>query len=164
MFKFGIKSNTTLKSMLKSLYDNSLINTEITQLNRHDNLIIELNDKYIMKKPFTLMHINLYYMVNKIGCDGIRLMYYYESRINRNKDSHQFCFTGVRRISAETKVNKNKINDVNRNLKKSKILKIECHGLENTYEYDEFDQEIKSRYNNHYVPLLDKIEKFNVQE
>lgn len=163
MAKFGIKTNSTFKGMLKNLYESKLINNIVSDLPRNGIIEIQMNSDYVMMKPFTMIHINLYYLTDKISHEGMRLMYYYESRINRNKDDHQFCFAGIRTITQETKINKNKIKEVNDLLKKMKLLKIEKHKLESTGEYDEFDQEYKNKFNNHYNPLLKNVEEYKFQ-
>lgn len=163
MSKFEIKANNTFKSMLNKLYVNKLILNDVKDLPRHGVIEIEMNEEYIKLEPFTRMHINLYYLVDKIGHEGLRLIYYYESRINRNKDNHQFCFAGIRTIANETKINKNKVKQFNDLLKKMKLLKIEYHELEKDDTFDEFNQEQNNKFNNHYQPRLDEIKnyKFN---
>jgi hypothetical protein len=128
MCKFSIKSNPTFKKMLERLYENKLINTKVDCLPKSNAINIELNADYLHKKPFTLIHINLYYLLNKIGHEGLRLMYYYESRINRNDNkSIQCSYAGIRTIEKETKINRNKIIEWNEKLTKLKLLKIENH-------------------------------------
>ena len=170
MSKFGIKSNPTLKKMILNLYKSKLILTDVNELPRTDNLEIELNEEYISKEPFTRLHINLYYLLGKINHEGLRLMYYHESRINRNKSKtdssdektydNWFSFAGIRLIEKETKINRNKITEYNEKLKKLKLIKIENSDLSYTGEYDEFNQEIKTKYTNKYYPLIDKLEKY----
>lgn len=170
MAKFGIKSNPTIKKMFLNLYKSKLINNEIIELPRTDSLEIELNEEFISKEPFTRLHINLYYLLGKINHEGLRLMYYHESRINRNKSktdsggektyNNWFSFAGIRLIEKETKINRNKITEYNEKLKKLKLIKIENNDLSYIGEYDEFSQEIKTKYTNKYYPMIDKLEKY----
>ena len=161
---YGIKTNSTLKTMLKNLYSNNLIHNLIEELPRQSNLTIEINEEYVEKKPFTMISVNLYYQMEKIGHEGLRLLYYYESRINRRKDQHQYCFSGIRSISKETKINKNKVKEINDKLSKLKMLKVVKHELTYTDTYDEFDQNIKSKFNNHYTPNLIYISKLHTKK
>ena len=161
MGKFMIKSNVTFKKMVNGLYNSGLIMNRIETLPKHEMIEIELNEEVMQKKPFTMIHVNLYYLVDKIECEGLRLMYYYESRVNRNKQlCSQFCFAGVRLIIKETKVNKNKLKKINENLVKLKLLKMEKHELKHDGEYNEFDQEINVKYNNHYFPQTHVIKNW----
>jgi hypothetical protein len=164
MCKFGIKSNPTFKKLLDILYKNNLIKTNISVLPKSSLLEIELNNDYIQKKPFTLIHINLYYLIGKIGHEGLRLMYYHESRINRNVEGNNYSYAGIRAIERETKINHNKIIDTHEKLRKLKLLKIEGNDLSYTGTYDEFEQEIKTRYTNKYYPQMNKIEGYTFKE
>lgn len=159
MCKFGIKSNPTFKKMISNLYKNKLINTNVESLPKSNLISIDLNDEFIKKEPFTMIHVNLYYLINQIGHDGLRLMYYHESRINRNKDN-QYSYAGIRKIEKETKINRNKIIEYHNMLKKIKLLKVENNDLNWTGTYDEFDQEIKTKYTNKYYPQLSNIENY----
>jgi len=159
MCKFGIKSNPTFKKMISNLYKNNLINTNIDSLPKSSLISVDLNEEYIKKEPFTMIHVNLYYLIKQIGHEGLRLMYYHESRINRNKDN-QYSYAGIRKIEKETKINRNKIIEYHDILKKIKLLKVEDNDLNWTGTYDEFDQEIKTKYTNKYYPQLTNIENY----
>lgn len=170
MGKFGIKSNPTLKKMIGNLHKSGLIKNSIVELPRTEQIVIIMNEEFIGLEPFTRIHVNLYYLINKIGHEGLRLMYYHESRINRTKckdglDGEKtydnwFSYAGIRLIEKETKINRNKISNCNKLLAKLKILKIEGSDLNYSSEYDEFDQEIKTKYTNKYYPLLKNIEDY----
>lgn len=170
MFKFGIKSNPTFKKMINNLYKNELIKNEIEELPRSEQIEIIMNDDYIGLEPFTRIHINLYYLISKIGHEGLRLMYYHESRINRNKCKegldgeltydNWFSYAGIRLIEKETRINRNKITKYNEILEKLGLLKIESSDLQYTGVFNEFDQEIKAKYTNKYYPLLKNIENY----
>lgn len=170
MCKFGIKSNPTFKKMITNLYKSGLINSDIGELPRTDQIEIIMNEQYIGLEPFTRIHINLYYLIKKVGHEGLRLMYYHESRINRTKCKdgidgdktydNWFSYAGVRLIEKETKINRNKVTETNEKLKKLKLLKVESSDLSYTEEYDEFNQEIKTKYTNKYYPLLHNVENY----
>lgn len=164
MCKFGIKSNPTFKKLLNGLYANGLIQTKVDTLPKSNLIEIELNEEYIQKQPFTMIHINLYYLISKVGHEGLRLMYYHESRINRNKNSNQYSYAGIRKIEKETKINHNKIIEYHEKLIKLKLLKVEGNDLTYTNEYNEFDQEIKIKYTNKYYPQMNKIEEYIFKE
>ncbi|MED3562280.1 hypothetical protein [Bacillus xiapuensis] len=159
MCKFGIKSNPTFKKLLDNLYSNGLIKTKVEALPKTNLIDIELNKEYISKQPFTMIHINLYYLISKVSHEGLRLMYYHESRINRKKGG--FSYAGIRTIEKETKINRNKVIEFHDKLSKLKLLKIEGNDLMWTNTYDEFDQEIKTKYTNKYYPQMNKIEEHN---
>lgn len=158
MAKFNIKTNTTFKKLVSGLHENKLIMNNIDKLPKHENIIIELNEEILQRKPFTMIHINLYHLYEKVECEGLRLIYYYESRVNRSKQiCSQFCFAGIRTIAQETKINKNKLKGINEKLVKLKLLKMEKHEMGGIGMYNEFNQEINIKYNNHYFPLIQNI-------
>jgi hypothetical protein len=164
MSKFGIKSNPTFKKLLNGLCANGLIKTNVGALPKSNLIDIELNEAYIQKQPFTLIHINLYYLIGKVCHEGLRLMYYHESRINRNKKGNQYSYAGIRKIEKETKINHNKIIEFHEKLSKLKLLKVEGNDLSYTNEYDEFNQEIKTKYTNKYYPQINKIEEYDFKK
>jgi hypothetical protein len=161
MSKFGIKSNSTFKKLISQLYKNNLINNIVEELPKQSLIHIEMNKDYIQKQPFTLIHINLYYLINKVSYQGLRLMYYHESRINRNIEGNKCSYAGIRTIVRETKINHNQVIEYHDKLSKLKLLKVDVNDLSYTGTYDEFTQEIKTKYTNKYYPQLSKIEKYN---
>lgn len=79
------------------------------------NIEIRFNPSPFKTKSFTqLPKCSLINKIRQIGLIGYRLIYYYESYINR-KDviSKQFCFVGQNTISSELNINKETIKKYN---------------------------------------------------
>lgn len=157
MNKLFINDSRTLKKSLNKLYKYGFIEEEIKRLPRNGILKLEFNPSPFKTKSFTQLPASLIYKIEQIGLIGYRLIYYYESYINR-KDviSNQFCFVGQDTISSELNINKETIKKYNDILKKSKIVTIKKHKLEFD-GYDDLDNIVFNKYNNHYYVHIDKM-------
>ena len=157
MNKLFINDSRTLKKPLNKLYKYGFIEEEIKRLPRNGILKLKFNPSPFKTKSFTQLPTNLINKIEQIGLIGYRLIYYYESYINR-KDviSKQFCFVGQDTISSELNINKETIKKYNDILKKSKIVTIKKHKLEFD-GYDDLDNIVFNKYNNHYYVHIDKM-------
>lgn len=157
MNKLFINDSRTLKKSLNKLYKYGFIEEEIKRLPRNGILKLKFNPSPFKTKSFTQLPTNLINKIEQIGLIGYRLIYYYESYINR-KDviSKQFCFVGQDTISSELNINKETIKKYNDILKKSKIVTIKKHKLEFD-GYDDLDNIVFNKYNNHYYVHIDKM-------
>ena len=147
-----ISDNRTLKAKLNNLYKHNLIENKIESLPRKKEIIIVFNDElYNSFKQFTFISADLFdlYKEEKINCDGFRLIMYYKSHINR-KTGNNYCFVGYATLATRLKISNSTIQEANNKLLKEKLLKIEINKLEPTYEYNEQDEIIFTKYNNHY--------------
>lgn len=151
----NIKSNTALKSALTNLYENSLITTNITTLPRNGRLTIEITSTK-EHESFVRLPSDLLRWVKDISCLGYRLLYYYESYINRTS-SGNFCYCSFKTIQEELGLSPATLAKYNNLLKKHKLLKITKHQLKPTYSYDDFDRMEFKKYNNHYIPLIENM-------
>lgn len=188
----GIKSNKKLKECLQKLYQHKLIKTEIEELPRNEMLKIELNtffDKeklaeinevrkkqgkeekvyYFAQLPCELLDVRI---LNIVKYTGVRLMYYYQSYVNKSTNSvFPYAFTSLKTIEKETGLSENTIIKYNSILKKNNLLYIEKHQKGSIDRYGKQNEEVFSVkiFNNHYhvqdfeiVPLLNKLkEKIN---
>jgi predicted transcriptional regulator len=157
MNKLFINDSRTLKKSLNKLYKYGFIEEEIKRLPRNGILKLEFNHSPFKTKSFTQLPTSLINKIEQIGLIGYRLIYYYESYINR-KDviSKQFCFVGQDTISSELNINKETIKKYNDILKKSKLVTIKKHKLEFD-GYDDLDNIVFNKYNNHYYVHIDKM-------
>ncbi|MGG3920419.1 hypothetical protein ABEV41_00465 [Geobacillus thermodenitrificans] len=157
MNKLFINDSRTLKKSLNKLYKYGFIDSEVKRLPRNGALKLEFNPVPFKTKTFTQLPANLINKIEHIGLIGYRLVYYYESYINR-KDviSKQFCFVGQDTISDELNINKETIKKYNDILKKNKLITIKRHQLEFD-GYDDLDNVVFTKYNNHYYVHIDKI-------
>lgn len=157
MNKLFINDSRTLKKSLNKLYKCEFIEEEIKRLPRNGILKLKFNPSPFKTKSFTQLPVNLINKIEQIGLIGYRLIYYYESYINR-KDviSKQFCFVAQDTISSELNINKETIKKYNDILKKSKLVTIKKHKLESD-GYDDLDNIVFNKYNNHYYVHIDKM-------
>lgn len=158
MHKLYISDTRTLKKALKVLHKNGLIKEDVHRLPTKGSIKITLNDLPFETQAFTQLPVTVFNKVEHIGLIGLRLMFYYESYINRYGEAEkQFCFASLETISDHLKFDEDTITKYNQTLSKNRLLKVTKHKLECTYEYDEFDNIIFTKYNNHYHVKLDNI-------
>jgi hypothetical protein len=151
----NISDTRTFKSRLKKLYSMGLIENEITKLPTKSNLIIIFNEKvYEEDKHFTMMSTKLfsYWRNDQIDEYAFRQVFYYKSHINmddKEKD-RSYCFVGYETLVKRLKISKTKVEAANEQLKKVKLIKVKKHVIETNHEYNDNDELIFNRYNNHY--------------
>lgn len=158
MAKVGIADTRTLKKRFKSLYENKLMLNEINKLPRRGEVDILLNEEVVNEcKYFTMMNLSVFNYVDEINEHAFRLLFYYKSYINRNPTEYDgeekvrdYCFVGVERIKYDLKMGSDTVKDANDMLVDKKLIKITRHAIKHDYEYDEDDELIYDRYNNHY--------------
>ena len=149
-YKLGIKDNRVIVAALKVLFENRLIEEEIRSMPIHSLLKITLSK--VDDDKFVQLPIQLLDKIPSIKPNGLRLIYYYESFINR-RTSKNFSFPSFEKISEDTGLNHNTIIKYNNILKKNKLIKIEKHQVE--HEWDG----TFVKYNNHYKVRWENIQK-----
>lgn len=154
MRNLRISKNETFKKYINGLFKAGLIFDEVNNLPRRSTLPVRLNPEFLNDKPFTQLSLNIFNAYNELGIsvDSFRLVFYYKSHINLHEHGRDrsFCFVGIRTLTDRLKIGNEKVIAANNDLKKKKIIKIEKHLLKHDHEYDEYDQMINSRFNNHY--------------
>ena len=153
MLQLEIKDTRTLKKYLNGLYKNKLIKNKIDKLSRKGYTTILFNSHmYNKDKNFTLMNITIFDYINKIGENGYRLIWYYKSHINlkdKNRD-RSYCYVGYETLEDNLRIGRGTISKVNQVLKKEKLIKIQKHKLEHDDEYNDNEELLYDKYNNHY--------------
>lgn len=163
MYFSNINSNKTFKKVLLELFNNKLIKRYIEQLPRSGLMEIELNTFFNKEKKYQFAQLPFYLLdkcvLDVIGYEGYRLLYYYKSYIN---DARQFCFCSRDTIARDIGISDNSVDKYNKILKKCKLVRITKHELKGNEEYDknEFGTIIEkfTKYNNHYMLRLDQFE------
>lgn len=150
-----ISDTRTFKRRLKKLYQLGFIDDEVTKLPTKGNLIIQFNETiYDDDKHFTKLDASIfnYWSFDKIDEYAFRQVFYYKSHINKDdkERDRSFCFVGYDTLVKRLKISKTKINDANNQLESAGLLKIVPHKLETDYSYNDNDELIFTRYNNHY--------------
>ena len=146
--ELGMKDNRPLIAAFQNLHSQGLIKEEILKMPIHSPLNITLLE--IALEPFTQLPIELLDKVNTIKPYGLRLIYYYESFINRKQILRLFAYPCFETIKNDTGISYNAIIKYNNVLVKNKMLKIDKHKV----EQGDFGFE---KWNNHYSVLWEKI-------
>ncbi|MFK9119118.1 hypothetical protein ACJEBK_19860 [Peribacillus frigoritolerans] len=157
MYFLKISDTRTFKKRLKNLYETGLIEEKITNLPTKGNLTIVFNDTVFDEdkhKHFTILSAEVfsYWRNDQIDEYAFRQLFYYKSHINKNdkENDRSFCFVGFGTLAERLKVSKSKIVEANDQLKELKLIKVIKHKLAPTGEYNEDDEAIFDRFNNHY--------------
>lgn len=158
MYFANIKSNRTFKKCLDELYENKLIINNIKILPRRGNIEIELadinNHKFAQLEFWFLDQC----VLNEIGYEGYRLLYYLKSYINNYKEH---CFCSRETIANDIGSSPNTVDKYCKRLEKLKLIKIHKHELKSdgTYDNEFTTRENFTKYNNHYFLRNDQFEK-----
>lgn len=150
MCNLGIYDTRTFKKRLTELSKVGLIHNEIISLPRKGEITILFNGDVLKNGHFTMMDCKLFDYLEKINEHAFRLLFYYKSHINKKENKH-YCFVGIETLKVKLKMGSDTINKANELLVKCKLLKIHKHKIETTYTYDEKDELIFDKYNNHYI-------------
>ncbi|MFC0559658.1 hypothetical protein [Halalkalibacter alkalisediminis] len=160
----SVSDNRSFKAVLHNLYENNLILNEIETLPRRSALEIHINKDMTPlhnKNMFTQLDIRLLdkKILDEIGTIGIRLMYYYESRINRLELHKDHAYASIETISKDTGFAKDTIGKYNEILEKRKLIWIKKFKLEHVGWYDEGNYIDFARYANHTYVKVGNIPK-----
>lgn len=153
MCNLNIGDARTLKNKLKVLYDQKLILNKIDKLPRKGLYKVTLNEELINSNShFTMLNSDVFAYLDDISYHAFRLLFYYKSHINLNdkEKDRSFCFVGYETLSNKLKMGRTTISESNEILRKHKLIKIERHKLNHDYEYDENDELVYDKWNNHY--------------
>lgn len=149
----GINDNRTLKNCFKNLYEQKLIKNEINYFPIRKKLKLELLHPY-RDDWFTQIPLNLNLHIETIGLIGYRLVFYYESYINRNDIMKDYCFPAYETIINDLNISDKTLTRYNNKLKKEKLISITKHQVhfDNPFDENKFD-----KFNNHYKVNLSNI-------
>jgi hypothetical protein len=155
--RMNVSSDLTIKAAFNNLQNEQYILNDVKVINK-TLMSIQLNTNKLERgRFFTQLPKNLFKKLDKVGHRGIRLLYYYESYINRSLTSNQFAYVGFKKIAEDTGIKKDAIDKYNEILVKEKLLSIEKHKAGYNGQYDDDDRQIWTKYNNHCEVRLDKI-------
>lgn len=159
--KLGIADNRTLKRYLNSLQLKGYIYNQV-KIERSAPSLVSLNLEMFTtpENQFTQLPLALLSRINTIGHTGIRLLYYFESYINRKIVQNQFCFAAVITICKNTGMGKTTVKESVDILKKEKLLEVILHELKHDDQYNEKDELLYNKYNNHYYVNYNKLEEY----
>lgn len=156
--KLYIADNRTLKKSFLKLHKEQIILEYIDKFPTKGALNLTFNPLPFESKTFTQLPATVINKIEHIGLIGFRLLFYYESFINRQDEpSKQFAFPAIETICKHLGLNKDTVIEYNDKLKKHKLLKIIKHEIEWTGEYNELSQPLFTKYNNHYYVRIDKL-------
>lgn len=156
--KLYISDNRTLKKSFEVLHKQQIILEYITVLPKRGSLDITFNPTPFETEKFTQLPATIFSRIEHIGLIGLRLIFYYESFINRkDKAEKQFAFPGIETTAKTLGINEETVIKYNEILKKNKLLKITKHKLETNHEYDNQGNIMFTKYNNHYHVRLENL-------
>lgn len=147
----GIVDNRTLKKCFITLHTQGLVQNKVVELPINKPIKFEMSN--FSNENFTQIPLNLLKSIDSIGLIGFRLMYYYESYINRKNVTKQFCYPSYETIQDDLKISNFSVTKYNKILVNEKLLTITKHKV----EYDPFGDSGLERFNNHYTINLFKI-------
>jgi hypothetical protein len=113
-------------------------------------MVILFNGEVLKNGHFTMMDCKIFDYLEQINEHGFRLVFYYKSHINK-KENKTYCFVGIETLKVKLKMGSDTISKGNELLVKNGLMKIHRHKIETTYTYDEKDELIFDKYNNHYI-------------
>lgn len=169
MYLLGISDNNTFKKAYNNLVKYGYLIGEVKTLPRRNGLTIQINTDIIPKKndkvAFTQVTKDVLdkSIISTVGYVGIRLIYYYQSYINKKMMDRGFCFASEETIANHLGITKKTVIEYNKKLEKCKFVKIDRHKLQNEEVYErKSDKEIIvfNKYNNHYFVMEKNISKF----
>jgi hypothetical protein len=156
--KLCMADNRTLKKCLLNLHKQGIVLEYIDKLPKQKALTLTFDPVPFESKTFTQLPANILYKIEHIGVIGLRLLFYYESYINRaDVLEKQFAFPAIETIAKDLNINKETVIEYNSKLKKNKLIKIIKHKLEWSGDYDNLDAAIYTKYNNHYYVQINNI-------
>ncbi|MEH7116183.1 hypothetical protein V7128_01990 [Neobacillus vireti] len=156
--KLYISDNRTLKKAFTTLHKQGYILEYINKLPTKGALTFTFEPMPLDDLTFTQLPVTIFNFMEHIGTVGLRLLFYYESFINRQDDpSKQFAFPAIETTSKSLGINKDTIIKYHDILIKHNLLKVTKHKIEHSGEYNEWDEPIFTKYNNHYYVNLNKI-------
>lgn len=126
------------------------------------NFNIALNKElFICESDFAQLPTNLLInFLEKIDHTGFRLLYYYESFINRSSgEENMFCYPSYEEITRTLGISDPTLTKYNKILEDNKLLRITKHFIrtESTVKNDSLV--LFKRYNNHYTPQRGEMHK-----
>lgn len=169
IFLLNIGDNNTFKKSYNNLAKHGYLLSTIDKLPRKGGISVRMNTDIIpelnKKLTFTQLHKDLMdkSVIDAIGYIGIRLIYYYQSYINLKQMNKNHCYASEETIATHLGISKKTVIEYNKRLKKTKMVKIVSHDLNETGEYERKGNKevlVFNKYNNHYFVKEDKISEF----
>jgi hypothetical protein len=153
MNNIGIADTRTLKKRLDKLFKENLIKNQIKTFPKRGEVVILFNGQVVKENEhFTMMNIKIFDTLDKIDEHSFRLVFYYKSHINLNDGRGlNYCYVGRETLKHNLKMGTDTIKAANEMLVKNKLIKIIKHKLEHDDTYDDNNELIFEKYNNHYI-------------
>jgi hypothetical protein len=154
MAALAITDLRTIKKAINNLYGCGVITNEV-KIPKRGFLKIEIQMSDCVSN-FTQLPTSLIKSLPEIGHLGYRLLYFYESFINRTVQGERrsFCFASYKYIVEALNISEPSLAKYNKILAESMLLSITKHqiGFDATYNGKDFI--VFDKFNNHYIPIL----------
>ena len=145
----NIKTNATLKNSLQALKNLNLI--EYEEMNYTLNSILKFEITTQQKKQYTQLPFSIFNLIPIVEHEGFRLLYYYETYINRKKLNFK-AYPSYNKIIEHLNISSKTLSKYNSILEKNKFLTIEKSNLKKD-DYSQYSE----KYNNKYKINIEKI-------
>jgi hypothetical protein len=154
----NISDNRTIKKCLLNLHKMGVVLELIDTLPKRKPITLTFNPEPFESIAFTQLPATILYKINKIGTIGLRILFYYESFINRkDRREKQYAFPAIETTAADLNINKETVIEYNRILHDNDLLIITKHEIQFEGAYNDLDKPLFTRYNNHYNVILKNI-------
>ena len=147
-----ITNNRVLLKSLSQLYEQNLINEQYIALPRRNKMNITIRQAEC-KDYFTQLPVELLQRLDEVGYVGFRLMYYYESYINRRTVNRLYSYPSYHVIEQDLNISNPTITKYNKLLSDLQLISITKHKV----EADPFGEVPLERYNNHYHVNIENV-------
>lgn len=148
-----INDNRTLKKCFLKLHEVGLVKELIDTFPSNGYLNVTLNLPFKSKR-FTQLPSIIFTRLLEMGHNGFRLLYYYESYINRKDALKTFAHPSYDLIRAHTLLSDDTLTKYNNLLSELQLLKITKHKVEMNVD---LDRDRFMRWNNHYQVILHNL-------
>lgn len=153
--KLYISDNRTLKRAFETLHKNGFILEYINKFPTKGSLNITFNPIPFDSVKFTQLPVTILNKIDHIGQIGFRLLFYYESYINRTDPNRLYAFPAIETVSRDLNINHETVLKYNGILIKHKLLKVIKHEVK--FGENTFDDCLFTKYNNHYYVLKENL-------
>jgi hypothetical protein len=146
-----ITDNRTIKKCLLKLHSNNIIVEKIDKLPTRKVMPINFIPDLFITETFTQLPATILNKIDVIGTTGLRLLFYYESFVNRKERlERQFSFPSLLTTGKALNINKDTVIEYNKILHKNDLVSIIKYELKWDGEYTEQNKQQFIKYNNHY--------------
>jgi hypothetical protein len=153
-----ITDNRTIKKCFMKLHNNNIIVEKINKIPPRQMLTISFIPDLFITETFTQLPATILNKIDIIGTTGLRLLFYYESFVNRKERlERQFAFPSLLTIGKALHINKDTVIEFNKILHENDFISKIKYELKWDGEYNEQNKPKFTKYNNHYRVQINNL-------